>query len=81
MRGPAPASGEVVPSPAFGAEDTDMTRRREQPAPPPEAPRTDLPPTREPYDDGYFGTGEEEGVVREREAPAKKDEPDEHGRR
>ncbi len=33
-----------------------------------DAPRTDLPPTREPYDDGYFGTGEEEGVVREREA-------------
>jgi hypothetical protein len=33
------------------------------------APRTDLPPTREPYDDGYFGTGEEEGVEREREAP------------
>ncbi len=33
-----------------------------------EAPRTDLPPTREPYDDDYFGTGEEEGVVREREA-------------
>ncbi len=33
-----------------------------------ETPRTDLPPTREPYDDGYFGTGEEEGVVREREA-------------
>jgi hypothetical protein len=36
---------------------------------PGEAPRTDLPPTREPYDDGYFGTGEEEGVEREREAP------------
>lgn len=34
-----------------------------------DAPRTDLPPTREPYDDGYFGTGEEEGVEREREAP------------
>lgn len=33
-----------------------------------EAPRTDLPPTREPYTDDYFGTGEEEGVVRERDA-------------
>jgi hypothetical protein len=32
-----------------------------------EAPRTDLPPTREPYTDDYFGTDEEEGVVRERE--------------
>lgn len=30
-------------------------------------PRTDLPPTREPYDEDYFGTGEEERVVRERE--------------
>jgi hypothetical protein len=33
-----------------------------------EGPRTDLPPEREPYDDGYFGTGEEEGVERERDA-------------
>lgn len=33
-----------------------------------ESPRTDLPPEREPYDDGYFGTGEEEGVERERDA-------------
>jgi hypothetical protein len=33
-----------------------------------EAPRTDLPPRREPYDEGYFGTEEEEGIVREREA-------------
>ncbi len=32
-----------------------------------DAPRTDLPPTREPYTDDYFGTDEEEGVVRERE--------------
>jgi hypothetical protein len=29
-----------------------------------EAPRTDLPPTREPYDEGYFGTGDEEEKVR-----------------
>jgi hypothetical protein len=39
-----------------------------------DAPRTDLPPTKEPYDDGYFGTGEEEGVVKEREDPDAKDE-------
>lgn len=37
-------------------------------------PRTDLPPTKVPYDDGYFGTGEEEDVEREREAS----EPDHH---
>ncbi len=29
-----------------------------------EAPRTDLPPTREPYYEGYFGTGDEEEKVR-----------------
>jgi hypothetical protein len=33
-----------------------------------EAPRTDLEPKRLPYDDDYFGTGEEEDVVKEREA-------------
>ena len=33
-----------------------------------EAPRTDLPTEREPYYDGYFGTDEEEGVERERDA-------------
>jgi hypothetical protein len=33
-----------------------------------QAPRTDLPPEREPYYDGYFGTEEEEGVVREEES-------------
>jgi hypothetical protein len=32
-----------------------------------DVPRTDLPPEREPYYEGYFGTDEEEGVVRERE--------------
>jgi hypothetical protein len=32
-----------------------------------EAPRTDLPPRREPYDEGYFGTADEEEVVRETE--------------
>ncbi len=31
-------------------------------------PRTDLPPEREPYYEGYFGTEEEEGVERERDA-------------
>lgn len=51
-----------------------MPRKHETPRRPDEAPRTDLPPTREPYDDGYFGTGEEEGVVREREAPERPDE-------
>jgi hypothetical protein len=39
-----------------------------------DAPRTDLPPTREPYTDDYFGTGEEEGVVRERDAGERKGE-------
>jgi hypothetical protein len=37
-------------------------RRRE------DAPRTDLPPAKEPYYEGYFGTDEEEGVVREEES-------------
>ncbi len=47
-----------------------MPGRREEPKrPAEEAPRTDLPPRREPYDDGYFGTEEEEGVVREEDAP------------
>jgi hypothetical protein len=32
-----------------------------------DAPRTDLPPTKDPYYEGYFGTDEEEGVVREEE--------------
>lgn len=35
---------------------------------PPETPRTDQAPEREPYYEGYFGTEEEEGVVREEEA-------------
>jgi hypothetical protein len=38
-------------------------------------PRTDLQPEKRPYQDDYFGTGEEEGVVREREAAG--DEEDE----
>lgn len=33
-----------------------------------EAPRTDLAPEREPYTSGYFGSDEEEGVERERDA-------------
>ncbi len=46
-----------------------------------ETPRTDLPPEREPYDEGYFGTEEEEGVEREREAGdgGEGDEPDREG--
>jgi hypothetical protein len=40
-----------------------------------DAPRTDLPPTKEPYYEGYFGTDEEEGVVREQESGD--EEPDE----
>lgn len=41
-----------------------------------EAPRTDLPPLRDAYDDGYFGTEEEEGVVREREAADDGEDPE-----
>jgi hypothetical protein len=41
-----------------------------------EAPRTDLPPDREPYYEGYFGTDEEEGVERERDRKDEKDQPD-----
>jgi hypothetical protein len=33
----------------------------------PDAPRTDLPPERKPYYEGYFGTDQEEGVERERD--------------
>jgi hypothetical protein len=33
-----------------------------------ETPATDLPPRREPYYEGYFGTEEEEGAVREEES-------------
>ena len=33
-----------------------------------EIPATDLPPRREPYYEGYFGTEEEEGAVREEES-------------
>lgn len=33
-----------------------------------ELPRTDLPARKIPYDDDYFGSGEEEGVERERQA-------------
>lgn len=38
-------------------------------------PRTDLPPKKLPYDDDYFGTGEEEGVVKERELSEREGEP------
>jgi hypothetical protein len=45
-------------------------------------PRTDLPPKKEPYYEGYFGTEEEESVERaaddkdaEHDEPAPRDEP------
>ena len=40
-----------------------------------EGPRTDLPPKKEPYYEGYFGTGEEENVEREEEAPDEERSP------
>ncbi len=46
---------------------------------PPDAPRTDLPPKKIPYDKDYFGTGEEEGVVEEREAPGEPGKPGKPG--
>ncbi len=45
-----------------------------------DAPRTDLPPARDPYTDDYFGTGEEEGVVRE-QPDAEEEGEDERARR
>ncbi len=45
---------------------------------PPETPRTDLPPEREPYYEGYYGTEEEEGVVREEERK-EGEKPEERG--
>jgi hypothetical protein len=41
-----------------------------------EGPRTDLTPEKIPYDDDgdYFGQGEEEGVVKERQATAEEEE-------
>lgn len=41
-----------------------------------ELPRTDLQPEKRPYQDDYFGTGEEEGVVKEREASGEEDDDD-----
>jgi hypothetical protein len=46
---------------------------------PTEIPRTDLPPEREPYYEGYFGT-EEEGVEREVERGEPEEEPGGTGR-
>jgi hypothetical protein len=41
-----------------------------------EQPRSDLPPKKEPYYEGYFGTEEEQGVEREAEdRDAETDEP------
>lgn len=42
-----------------------------------EAPRTDLPPTREPYYEGYFGTGDEEEKVRGEQEIEEENIPDE----
>jgi hypothetical protein len=44
-----------------------------------DAPRTDLPPAKEPYYEGYFGTEEEEGVVRERDASGDEEEAERRG--
>ncbi|MGE5414309.1 MAG: hypothetical protein ACM3NW_09045 [Syntrophomonadaceae bacterium] len=41
-----------------------------KPDPKQDAPQTDLPPRKEPYYEGYFGTEEEESVVREEDDSA-----------
>jgi hypothetical protein len=41
-----------------------------------DAPRTDLPPTREPYYEGYFGTGDEEEKIRGEQEIEEVDVPD-----
>jgi hypothetical protein len=48
-------------------QDNDAKKRADAAG---EAPRTDLTPEKIPYDDDgdYFGQGEEEGVVKERQA-------------
>jgi hypothetical protein len=60
-----------------------MPRKTEPPAA--DAPRTDLEPERKPYDEGHFGTEEEEGVVREVEEESgevpRRDAGDEAARR
>jgi hypothetical protein len=55
----------------MSGEPRETTRERG------DAPRTDLPPTREPYDDDYFGTGDEEEVVREADEVHEEKIPDE----
>ena len=50
-----------------------MPERRTDPQPPPhgrddQRPRTNLTPEKKPYDERYFGSEEEEGVERERQA-------------
>jgi hypothetical protein len=49
--------------------EPDRRDERKEPPRREEAPRTDRSPEREPYYEGHFGTEEEEGVVREEEAP------------
>jgi hypothetical protein len=51
------------------AQEDAMPSKRDDPRRD-ETPRTDLPPEREPYYEGYFGTDEEEGVERERDEPS-----------
>ncbi len=53
-----------------------MTGERRDPRDQGDAPRTDLPPKREPYDDDYFGTGDEEETVREAEEVKEESVPD-----
>jgi hypothetical protein len=53
----------------------DMPEEKGRGAAKDEKPRTDLPPEKKPYDEGYFGTGEEEGVVKERELTEREGEP------
>jgi hypothetical protein len=53
----------------YGAKEATMPRKPDdhRGSKREDAPQTDLPPTKDPYYDGYFGTDEEEGVVRERD--------------
>lgn len=59
-----------------------MTNERKEPGREQgDVPRTDLPPTREPYDEGYFGTGDEEEVVRENGEVREENIPDDEAER
>ncbi len=56
--------------------ERDPAPEKKKPDRAPETPRTDLPPEREPYYEGYFGTDEEGGAVREEEEPGDADRSD-----